>query len=209
MAKNEPNKPEEIETGPANEIQPEEITAPPIEPAAEVVVSFDKINEILSERQTAAKDAEKAAEVPKETEAPAPDKAPEEKAARKGRPPKADKADKEPKPEKAPKAEKAVKPPKAAAEKKETPPPEPEKPPEPREAPRKDEQEQIVYINLSELHAFKNHPFQVRNDEEMAAMVESVKEKGVTQPAIVRPREDVCSIRNLTEYSDTVGYSLT
>jgi len=180
MAKNEPNKPDEIETGPANEIQPEEITAPPIKPAAEVVVSFDKINEILSEKQAAVKDAE----------APAPDKAPEEKAARKGRPPKADKADKEPKPEKAPKAEKAVKPPKAAAEKKETPPPEPEKPPEPREAPRKDEQEQIVYINLSELHAFKNHPFQVRNDEEMAAMVESVKDKGVTQPAIVRPRED-------------------
>ena len=146
MAKNEPNKPEEIETGPANEIQPEEITAPPIKPAAEVVVSFDKINEILSEKQAAVKDAE----------APAPDKAPEEKAARKGRPPKADKADKEPKPEKAPKAEKAVKPPKAAAEKKETPPPEPEKPPEPREAPRKDEQEQIVYINLSDLSVWVN-----------------------------------------------------
>ena len=94
MAKNEPNKPDEIET------------APPIEPAAEVVVSFDEINEILSERQAAAKDAEKAAE--------APDKIPEEKAARRGRPPKADKADKEPKPEKSPKppkAEKAVKPP--------------------------------------------------------------------------------------------------
>ena len=30
----------------------------------------------------------------------------------------------------------------------------------------------------------------MRNDEEMAAMVESVKDKGVTQPAIVRPRED-------------------
>jgi len=30
----------------------------------------------------------------------------------------------------------------------------------------------------------------VRKDEEMAAMVESVKDKGVTQAAIVRPRED-------------------
>ena len=114
MVKNEPNKPDEIETGPANEIQREETTAPPIEPAAEVVVSFDKINEILSEKQAAAKYAEKAAEAPKEPEAPAPDKVPEEKAARRGRLPKADKADKEPKPEKAPKAEKAVKPPKAA-----------------------------------------------------------------------------------------------
>lgn len=72
----------------------------------------------------------------------------------------------------------------------ETPPPAPELPPEPREAPRPGEQEQIVYLNLSELFAFKDHPFQVRNDEEMAAMVESVKDKGVTQPAIVRPRED-------------------
>lgn len=67
---------------------------------------------------------------------------------------------------------------------------EPEQPQEPKEAPRTGEQEQIVYINLSELHAFKNHPFQVRNDDEMAAMVESVKDKGVTQPAIVRPRKD-------------------
>ena len=65
-----------------------------------------------------------------------------------------------------------------------------EQPPEPREAPRKGEHEQIVYLNLSELHAFKNHPFQVRKDDEMAAMVESVKDKGVTQPAIVHPRED-------------------
>ena len=40
------------------------------------------------------------------------------------------------------------------------------------------------------LHAFKNHPFEVRDDEEMRAMVSSVKDKGVTQPAIVRPRED-------------------
>lgn len=60
----------------------------------------------------------------------------------------------------------------------------------PTEAPRPQKDEQIVYIKLSELHAFKNHPFQVRNDEEMRAMVSSVKDKGVTQPAIVRPRED-------------------
>ncbi|MFM1654048.1 ParB/RepB/Spo0J family partition protein [Brevibacillus sp. B_LB10_24] len=65
-----------------------------------------------------------------------------------------------------------------------------ELPPEPSEAPRSGKQEQIVYLNLSELHSFKDHPFQVRNDEEMAAMVGSVKDKGVTQPAIVRPRED-------------------
>ena len=59
----------------------------------------------------------------------------------------------------------------------------------PKEAPRRGE-EQIVYIKLDELHAFKNHPFQVRDDDEMRAMVSSVKDKGVTQPAIVRRRED-------------------
>ena len=65
-----------------------------------------------------------------------------------------------------------------------------ETPVAPAEAPRPAKDEQIVYIKLSELHAFKNHPFQVRNDEEMKAMVSSVRDKGVTQPAIVRPRED-------------------
>ena len=69
-------------------------------------------------------------------------------------------------------------------------PKEPEKPVGPVAAPRSGEPEQIVHIKLSELHAFKNHPFQVRDDDEMRAMVASVKDKGVTQPAIVRPRED-------------------
>lgn len=59
---------------------------------------------------------------------------------------------------------------------------------EPRDASRGSE-EKIVYLNLSELHAFKNHPFKVRDDVEMQALVESVKDKGVHQPALVRPRE--------------------
>ncbi len=36
--------------------------------------------------------------------------------------------------------------------------------------------EEIVYLNLSELHLFKNHPFGVRDDAEMQELVESVKE---------------------------------
>jgi ParB/RepB/Spo0J family partition protein len=62
-------------------------------------------------------------------------------------------------------------------------------PPEPVAAPRSGEKEQIVYLKLSDLHPFKDHPFQVRKDDEMQAMVSSVKDKGVTQPAVVRPRE--------------------
>lgn len=68
-------------------------------------------------------------------------------------------------------------------------PPVPE-PTVPREPPRSGETEQIVYIELGELHAFKNHPFGVRDDDEMRSLVESVKVGGVNQPALVRPRED-------------------
>ena len=52
------------------------------------------------------------------------------------------------------------------------------------------QEEVVVRLPLTDLHPFPDHPFQVRDDEEMRAMVSSVKDKGVTQPAIVRPRED-------------------
>ena len=67
-------------------------------------------------------------------------------------------------------------------------PPVPEAPPEPRDASRGVE-EKIVYLNLSDLHEFPDHPFKVRDDVEMQALVESVRDKGVHQPALVRPRE--------------------
>jgi len=274
MAKNEPNKPDEVKTAPAQETTAEEKNTPapmpeiggetptpektaketaalphkgeailhetnkdrPEEPTpidipapSDVVVSFDKINEIVSGKQAAIKEAEQTALEKQEVEKSAltEKKAdPEKNVMDKGtenEPKTADKklksrsqkttekTDKDPtrsaKQEKAPGAIKPEKPdtPKQAVEigggasalpqakeqtQQETPPPVPEQPSEPREAPRPGEQEQIVYLNLSELFAFKDHPFQVRNDEEMAAMVESVKDKGVTQPAIVRPRED-------------------
>ena len=118
---------------------------------------------------------------PKEAEAAAP--------AKKEAPGKKGKAAQKPAPAKKPeKAPKAPKPAKGTPEVKA--PAQPETPAAPAEAPRPGKEEQIVYIKLSELHAFKNHPFQVRNDEEMKAMVSSVRDKGVTQPAIVRPRED-------------------
>ena len=121
-----------------------------------------------------------------------PPKADKEKTASPGQkeaPSKKDKAAQKPAPAKKPeKAPKAPKPAKATPEVKA--PVQAKTPAAPAEAPRPVKEEQIVYIKLSELHAFKNHPFQVRNDEEMKAMVSSVRDKGVTQPAIVRPRED-------------------
>lgn len=37
---------------------------------------------------------------------------------------------------------------------------------------------------------FPDHPFKVRDDEDMMQLVESVKERGVITPATVRQKED-------------------
>lgn len=50
--------------------------------------------------------------------------------------------------------------------------------------------EKIQILPLAELHPFRNHPYQVRDDDEMDKMVDSIKEYGVMTPAIVRPRKD-------------------
>lgn len=100
---------------------------------------------------------------------------------RRGRPSKAEKA-----------APEQTKPPKAgkthAAPEEKAAPPAPEVPPTPRDATRA-EKEEIVYLDLSDLHPFKDHPFGVRDDAEMKSLVESVRNGGVNQPALVRPRE--------------------
>ena len=48
----------------------------------------------------------------------------------------------------------------------------------------------MVRLPLTDLHPFPDHPFQVRDDEEMKETIQSVKEYGVIVPAIVRPREE-------------------
>ncbi len=45
-------------------------------------------------------------------------------------------------------------------------------------------------IPLTEIDDFPDHPFKVRDDEDMAQLVESVKERGVITPATVREKED-------------------
>ena len=44
-------------------------------------------------------------------------------------------------------------------------------------------------IPLTEIDDFPDHPFKVRDDEDMAQLVESVKERGVITPATVRHKE--------------------
>ena len=50
--------------------------------------------------------------------------------------------------------------------------------------------EMIMEICIEEICDFPNHPFKIRMDEEMANLVESVKQYGVLSPVIVRPKED-------------------
>ena len=49
---------------------------------------------------------------------------------------------------------------------------------------------QVVEIELEKLYPFKNHPFHVSDDEKMAETVESIKNYGVLNPALVRPRSE-------------------
>ncbi len=49
--------------------------------------------------------------------------------------------------------------------------------------------ERLQHIPLSELYPFPDHPFSVKDDDSMMETVESVRERGVITPAIVRPRE--------------------
>ena len=51
-------------------------------------------------------------------------------------------------------------------------------------------QERVMMLPVSELHDFPGHPFQVRDDEEMEKLAESIRQYGVLVPAIARPRED-------------------
>ena len=45
-------------------------------------------------------------------------------------------------------------------------------------------------IPLTEIDNFPDHPFKVRDDEDMLQLVESVKERGVITPATVRQKEE-------------------
>lgn len=87
--------------------------------------------------------------------------------------------------------------------------------------------EKVIPISVKDISDFPNHPFKVRDDEEMKKMVESIKEVGVLVPVIVRQKQDggfemisghrrkravelankseiLCIIRNLTDEEATI-----
>ena len=47
----------------------------------------------------------------------------------------------------------------------------------------------VEELPLSELTPFKNHPFKVKNDAEMAELMKSIANAGVLSPALARPKE--------------------
>ena len=53
-----------------------------------------------------------------------------------------------------------------------------------------EKRETLIDLPVEEISDFPNHPFKVKMDENMAALVESVKEYGVLNPALVRPKPE-------------------
>ena len=47
----------------------------------------------------------------------------------------------------------------------------------------------VEELPLTELTPFKNHPFKVKNDAEMAKLMKSIADAGVLSPALARPKE--------------------
>ena len=47
----------------------------------------------------------------------------------------------------------------------------------------------MTNISINNLHEFKNHPYQVIDNEEMNNLIESIQQQGIMTPLIVRPLE--------------------
>ena len=50
--------------------------------------------------------------------------------------------------------------------------------------------DKVVMLPLEQLHDFSGHPFKVLDDEKMEETVESIRQYGVLNPALARPRPD-------------------
>lgn len=50
-------------------------------------------------------------------------------------------------------------------------------------------EEKVVSIPIEQLTGFRNHPFQVKDNEELQALCDSIREYGVLSPLLARPME--------------------
>ena len=53
-----------------------------------------------------------------------------------------------------------------------------------------DQRERVMEIPLEQLQHFRDHPFQVRHDQELQDMAESIRQYGVLSPGLARPLPD-------------------
>ena len=49
---------------------------------------------------------------------------------------------------------------------------------------------QVQEISVRDLHSFKNHPFQVKDDDSLKALCDSIREYGVLSPLLARTTDD-------------------
>lgn len=59
----------------------------------------------------------------------------------------------------------------------------------------------MTNISINKLHEFKDHPYQVLDNDEMNSLIESVQQQGIMTPLIVRPLEGTTD-----EYEIISGY---
>lgn len=52
------------------------------------------------------------------------------------------------------------------------------------------EGEQVQTLPISSLHPLPNYPYKIRDDEKMLEMIDSIRDRGVLLPCIVRKRDD-------------------
>lgn len=50
--------------------------------------------------------------------------------------------------------------------------------------------EQVQEISVCDLHSFRNHPFQVKEDESLQSLCDSIREYGILSPLLARPTDD-------------------
>ena len=58
------------------------------------------------------------------------------------------------------------------------------------DARQEDQRERVMEIPLDKLQHFHDHPFQVRHDQALHDMADSIKEYGVLSPGLARPLSD-------------------
>ena len=58
------------------------------------------------------------------------------------------------------------------------------------DARQEDQRERVMEISLDKLQHFHDHPFQVRHDQALQDMADSIKEYGVLSPGLARPLPD-------------------